>query len=218
MLGFGYYRMQQNLFTTNYAHTDNNTVIPVIWARVLLDGFEQHKQLKKLRSRNKLFELQLHPAKNSEEIEALYSQYRIFINFDGHDSVQTCLYGNADTDFFPGRMWEVRDNGKLIAVGYFDEGFDSCAGILNFFDPDYKKYSLGSWLYFESVAFAARTGKTFFYPGYIGLNFPKFDYKLDVGSHRVELWHPGVALWLPFTPSILLAICQDNAQQNQRAT
>lgn len=211
MLAFGYYRMQQSLFTTNFAHTDDRTRVSVIWARLLLQGFEQNHRLKKLRGRTRHFELSLHPAIVTAEIEELYSRYRASIDFDGNDSVGTCLLGASEEDFFPGRMWEVRDDEKLIAVGYFDEGAGSCAGILNFFDLEYRKYSLGLWLYFESVAFAELSGKTFFYPGYIGLDFPKFDYKLDVGKERIEVWYPRLMVWLPYSQQTVELISEDNS-------
>lgn len=211
MLAFGYYRMQQSLFTTNFAHTDNRSRVSVIWARVFLNEFGQNHRLQKLRGRTKNFSLSLCPACITEEIESLYARYRAFINFDGNDSVRTCLLGASPEDFFPGRMWEVRDGDRLIAVGYFDEGAISCAGILNFFDPEYKKYSLGLWLYFESVAFAELRGKTFFYPGYIGVDFPKFDYKLNVGTERIEVWYPRLMCWLPYSQHTVALISDDNA-------
>ncbi|MEO6834226.1 MAG: GNAT family N-acetyltransferase [Chitinophagaceae bacterium] len=212
MLAFGYYRMQQSLFTTNFAHTDDRSRISVIWARVLLIDFEQNHRLKKLRSRTRKFQLKLYPTRITEEVEQLYARYRASINFDGNDSVSSCLLGFSNHDFFPGRMWEIRDGEKLIAAGYFDEGQESCAGILNFFDPDYRKYSLGLLLYFESVAFAAHNGKTFFYPGYIGVGYPKFDYKLEVGADRIELWHPRLMCWLPYFPETLEIISEDNGK------
>ncbi|MEJ7659632.1 MAG: hypothetical protein WKG07_08390 [Hymenobacter sp.] len=41
---------------------------------------------------------------------------------------------------------EVRAEGHLIAAGIFDQGTRSLAGIVNFYDPDYRKYSLGKYL------------------------------------------------------------------------
>jgi arginyl-tRNA--protein-N-Asp/Glu arginylyltransferase len=202
MLSFGYYRVQQNLFTLDYAHTDDGERIRVIWARVLLDGFTPGVRYKKLSKRCSKLSISLHPAGITDEIEQLYAEYRAHIDFDGNDSVTACLMGAAEADFFPGRMWQVRDAGRLVGVGYFDEGKESCAGILNFFHPDYSKYSLGMWMYLEGVRYAAATGKRFYYPGYIAMSFTKFDYKLFAGPERIELWDSSNTVWIPYAGSV----------------
>ncbi len=202
MLSFGYYRMQQSLFTLDYTFTDERQRVRVIWARVMLSAFQPNSRHLKLAKRCRRLSISLHPAVVTSEIESLYAAYRAAIDFDGNDSVTACLLGEAATDLFPGRMWQVRDKGRLVGVGYFDEGRESCAGILNFFHPDYAKYSLGLWMYFEGVRYAAETGKRFYYPGYIAMNFNKFDYKLLAGPERMELWDPSKGIWIPYASSI----------------
>jgi leucyl-tRNA---protein transferase len=202
MLSFGYYRVQQNLFTLDYAQTDDGQRIRVIWARVRLDNFHPGVRHVKLNKRCKKLSISLHQSVISDEIEQLYDQYRAHIDFDGNESVRACLMGAAEKEFFPGRMWQVRDAGRLVAAGYFDEGNESCAGILNFFHPDYAKYSLGMWMYLEGLRYAADTGKHFYYPGYIAMGFPKFDYKLFAGRERLELWDSTNATWIPYVGSV----------------
>lgn len=203
MLSYGYYRMQQSLFTVDYAHTDDRQRVRVIWARVCLRHFQPNHRHLKLAKRCRSFQLSLYPAAITDEIEQLYSEYRASIDFDGNDSVASCLVGeHKGPDFFPGRMWQVRDNGRLAGVGYFDEGKSSCAGILNFFHPDYAKYSIGLWMYLEGIRYAAETGKSYFYPGYIAMGYSKFDYKLLAGQERIELWDPAKAEWIPYGSSI----------------
>lgn len=203
MLSYGYYRMQQSLFTVDYAHTDSRQRVRVIWARVCLQNFQPNHRHLKLAKRCKGLTISLGHAAITQEIEALYAEYRAAIDFDGNDSVTSCLIGeNGITDHFPGRMWTVRDRGKLVAAGYFDEGKESCAGILNFFHPDYAKYSLGLWMYLEGLRYAAETGKRYYYPGYIAMGFTKFDYKLLAGPERMEVWDPSKAVWIPYKSSI----------------
>jgi arginine-tRNA-protein transferase len=203
MLSYGYYRMQQNLFTVDYAHTDDRQRVRVIWARVSLKDFDLNHRYLRLARRCKHLRISLHSAVITDEIEALYAKYRAAIDFDGNDSVTSCLLGERGAiDHFPGRMWLVRDGGALVAAGYFDEGKESCAGILNFFHPDYGKYSPGIWMYLEGVRYAAETGKKFYYPGYIAMGFSKFDYKLLAGKERIELWDPARAVWISYESSI----------------
>lgn len=203
MLSYGYYRMQQSLFTVDYAHTDSRQRVRVIWARVCLNNFQPNHRHLRLAKRCRQFTISLYPAAITDEIESLYTRYRSAIDFDGNDSVTACLIGDSSVrDNFPGRMWLVRDRGRLVGVGYFNEGKESCAGILNFFDPGCAKHSLGLWMYMEGLRYAAETGKRYYYPGYIAMGFRKFDYKLLAGPERMELWDPSKAVWIPYASSI----------------
>jgi arginine-tRNA-protein transferase len=201
-LAQGYYRMRQNLFTTDVTHTDDGSEVSVLWARVLLDDFAPNHRQRKLARLNRRFACTLHDAAITAEIEALYTSYRRAIDFNASESVAASMLDEREVNYFPGRMWQLRDGGRLIAVGYFDEGHESAAGILNFYDPDYRKYSPGLWLYLESVRYAAERGKRFFYPGYIALDYAKFDYKLLAGAARMELWDMNSARWIPYADSV----------------
>lgn len=205
LLSYGFYRMQQSFFSTLFIHADEERVARVVWTRVRLDGFESNHRLRKLDKLNRRFSITLQPAVVDDEREALYAKYRAHIDFDGWPSVASCLLGDGSQDHFPGRMWSVRDEGRLIAVGYFDEGLKSCAGILNFYDPDYAKHSLGLWLYLNGVRYAAQSAKQYFYPGYLVVGLQKFDYKLLAGTERIELFEPVTGRWLPYHPDLLHA-------------
>jgi arginine-tRNA-protein transferase len=203
MLARGYYRMQQSFFTTHFVETEAGLPAQVVWARVCLSGFRANARLTKLQKLNRGLSLQLHDARITSEAEALYARYRSSIDFDGWDSIATCLLGASQHDYFPGRMWEVRAGEKLVGVGYFDEGVTSCAGILNFYDPAFARHSLGLWLFLEGVRYAAERGKRHFYPGYLVMGMPKFDYKLLAGRERTELFEPASRRWLLYEQTIL---------------
>jgi arginine-tRNA-protein transferase len=201
-LAVGFYRMRQSLFTVDAIAPDSGKAVPVFWARVTLKDYQpSHRYLKLLR-RCRRFDCSLEPARIDDEIEKLYARYLEHISFEAGPDVQSALLGPHTEDFFPGRMWQVRDRGQLIAVGYFDEGTTSAAGILNFYDPDYKGFSLGTWLYLKNVDYAASLSREFFYPGYIALGYTKFDYKLYAGIENIELWDPIGGQWIPYEGSL----------------
>lgn len=202
LLALGYYRMRQTMFTTYYTVTDDDEAIAVLWIRIALEKFRAGRRHKELLRRCRRFTCALQDAVITDEIEELYAAYFAGVTFDAPESVRSFLLGESTVDHFPGRMWTIRDDGRLIAAGYFDEGVESCAGILNFYDPAYSKYSLSKWMYLEAVRYAAETGKKFFYPGYIALGYSKFDYKLEAGRHLAEVWDMGNAVWIPYEQSI----------------
>lgn len=203
LLAQGFYRMRQTVFTTAATIADDGRLIAVFWVRLLLDGFRPGNRHKELTRRGRRFDKTLHDAVIDDEIDALYTLYARSVNFEAPETVASFLMGDSSENFFPAKMWQVRDGGRLIAVGYFDEGAESAAGILNFYHPDYKKFSLGKWLYLESVRYAAEAGKRYFYPGYIGLDFTKFDYKLlATGKDKIELWDIIESVWEPYQGSL----------------
>jgi leucyl-tRNA---protein transferase len=199
LLKLGCYRMQQAMFTTNSICVENGQVFRVLWVRIPLKNFTPgttHKKLMRQCSRFK--RVLLDKMVIDDEMEDLYSTYRNSLDFDAAESVTACLLGQHKVNFFPGRTWKVYDGDTLIAGGYFDLGEESAAGILNFYHPDYKKFSLGKWLYFETIRYTAESGRDFFYPGYIAPGYPKFDYKLLAGKDVIELWDIKSARWVSY--------------------
>jgi arginine-tRNA-protein transferase len=95
-------------------------------------------------------------------------------------------------------MVEIRDCTRLIAVGYFDKGSNSIAGILNFYHPDYKKYSLGKYLILKKIDYALGHGIEFYYTGYMSTIYTKFDYKLYPDTNAIEVWLPVEKEWTSY--------------------
>src|SRR5204863_6789315 len=114
----------------------------------------------------------------TDELEELYTLYRTSADFDPPQSEEEYLFLAIDHNIYDSYLVEIRDNGKLIAAGIFDNGEKTIAGIMNFFHPAYKKYSLGKYLMLLKIDHAIEMGKLWYYPGYIARGYLKFDYKL----------------------------------------
>jgi arginine-tRNA-protein transferase len=205
VLAGGWYRSGQYLFTTNrlIMEVEEEIIISdVLWARVDMEGWQPTKRHKRLEATNRSFSLKYSDAVITPEIEGLYEIYLEHTALDSGPTAAAVLLGEGnDTNFFPGRMMTVRDGKQLIAVGYFDEGEQATAGILNFYHPDYRQYSLGLWLYFEEIRWTSKAGKRWYYPGYIATQYPKFDYKLLAGPERMTVRDPDTGVWIPYSES-----------------
>ncbi len=199
-LSQGFYRMHQTLFTTQIIYLSEGVRYDVYWARVVLSGFSPDRRHRELVRRNSRFTINmLDGMVLDEETEALYAKYEQQMNFDAPETVASFLLGQSEDNYFPSKTWQVRDGGLLIASGYFDMGVESAAGILNFYDPEYRKFSLGTWLYLESIRHAVEAGMNYFYPGYIAPGYAKFDYKLLAGKERIEIWDLSRNTWVSYT-------------------
>ncbi|MBN8790349.1 MAG: hypothetical protein J0I84_24975, partial [Terrimonas sp.] len=139
-LSQGWYRMHQSIFTTKYIIL-NESIYNVFWLRYNLSKFNINKKLQKLIAQNSRFNITIKPIELTEELETLYTLYRSGIKFDHSESVKYWLYGGEQekVNAFETNVIEIRDGGKLIAAGIFDNGDNSIAGIMNFYDPSYKK-------------------------------------------------------------------------------
>ena len=197
-LASGWFRMGQSIFTTNFLKFQN-IFHSSIWLRVDLLSFETTKFQQKMLRANAKFEVQIQPLILTLNQENLFSKYRNHVTFDAAPSVQSLLFGEKSlTNIYNTYEINIYDNGKLIAVGFFDLGLHSAAGISCFYDSDYKKHSLGKYLMYLKMDFCRKQGCSFFYPGYFAPGYPLFDYKLDLAKPSLQYLDLVTGAWFPF--------------------
>jgi len=198
-LAAGYYRMQHAIFTTHFTQMDlGKDPLPVFWLRTPVKQIKQDKKSIAIRNKCAGFKVSYQKATISEDINKLYSIYRKHINFDAGENCESYLHDNYFPNPFDSWMIEIRDENNLIAAGYFDLGKNAIAGILNFYHPDYKKYSLGKYLMLMKIDYALHNDITFYYTGYISTAISKFDYKIFPDAAAIQVFLPKVKLWIPY--------------------
>ena len=198
-LAAGYYRMANMIFTTHATQIESNEEeLPVFWLRTPVNNIAPNKAATNIVKRCSHFLFTYKKAHITEEVEALYSLYFNHIAFTSASSCFDCLHQVDFKNPFTSWMIEVRANNLLIAVGFFDEGTESIAGILNFYHPMYKKYSLGKYLMLLKINFALANNKLFYYTGYISTKIDKFDYKLFPDVAAIQVYLPAHNQWQPY--------------------
>jgi leucyl-tRNA---protein transferase len=200
-LANGWYRMGPFMFTTQEVDLKDD-VYKVLWLRYNAQHVAHTKMHRSIFRLNKNFTVAIKKLVINSEIEELYSNYRQHIDFDISETLADNLYKNIIDEsplknVFNSMVIEVRDNNVLIAAGIFDDGQNSIAGIVNFYNPLYKKYSLGKYLMLLKLHYVKETFKEYYYPGYIVIDYPKFDYKLFLGKAHAEIWQQNI--WQPYT-------------------
>jgi len=195
-LGQGYYRMQQDLFTCQFVPFDGR-IYTAHWLRLVLPRVEWGAEQRRLLRRNARFTAAIRPFR-AEVYEELYARYWQHITFDASPTVADILLGDATHNVFNTHVIELRDGDRLVAAGIFDYGERSLAGILNFYDPAYRQYSLGKYLLLLKTEHARYLGLDYYYPGYVLHDYPKFDYKLFPSLAATEVYDSIRGRWLPF--------------------
>jgi leucyl-tRNA---protein transferase len=201
-LAKGWFRMGQTIFTTDLLPVNGN-IHPVYWLRYVLQKVRYGKKQERLLAINKHFSVSLKPFLLSEELEYLYASYLAIIDFDAPPTVESFLLDGDNNSIYDTQLIEIRDAGRLIAAGIFDNGENSIAGIMNFYDPAYKAKSMGKYLMLLKINYAVAFGKLFYYPGYIAGGFSKFDYKLFPDPAAAEIFDSKQEQWISYDPASL---------------
>jgi arginine-tRNA-protein transferase len=197
-LSQGYYRMHQDLFTCHFLPIEDG-LYTAHWLRVALDQVQLGAAQRRLLRLNEHFTVLLRPLHLTAEYEALYAQYRRHITFDAPPTVESFLLAGAMQNVFETEVIEVRDGEQLIALGIFDSGARTMAGIMNYYHPIYRKYSLGKYLMLLKINYAQQRQYHYYYPGYVVHQYPKFDYKLFPCPGATQVFDGRSGQWRPFS-------------------
>ena len=203
----GWFRMGQSIFTTDFIFPDND-FYRVFWLRYRLENIFSQNKSRRLMRVNKKFTAVLKPLELNQEMEDLYQVYLQSLDFRPSRTLRDYLMEHSNSpeaidNIYDSVLIEIRDQEKLIAIGIFDKGEKSIAGIINFYDPKYKKYSLSKYLMILKAQYAKEKGMSFYYPGYIAADYNKFDYKLFINPDSAEIYDPGDESWLPYSPELI---------------
>ncbi len=211
-LSEGYFRMRQEVFTCQFVPSDDG-YLSAFWLRIVLSAVQYGPKQNRLLRINDQFTARARPFSLTHELETLYTTYRASLDFETFVTVEDCLLGGAVRNRFDTQLIEVRDGERLIAVGIFDNGNNSIMGILNFYDPQYAKHSLGKYLMLLKIYYARKTGRAFYYPGYLVVGNTKFDYKLFPCKAATELYDDNTGQWLPFVWDTVNALTADRMRE-----
>ena len=197
-LSMGWYRMGQTIFSSDIM-VFNGYIHTLHWLRIAVPKINYGRSQKKILVKNNDLTVEIKPYLISAEIEELYALYKASVDFEAPDSVTYYLQDEAVSNIYNTQMIEIRDNNKLIAIGYFDSGETSIAGILNFYHPAYKNRSLGKFLMLLKIEYAIKFRKEWYYLGYIANGYDKFDYKLFPDRKATEVYDSVRKEWNPFS-------------------
>jgi arginyl-tRNA--protein-N-Asp/Glu arginylyltransferase len=192
----GWFRMGQSIFTTSFLNF-GNTFYSATWLRIDLKDFRPAKSQLKIARQNARFRTEIKTSSIDSTKELLYARYKQSLPFEPSSSLHQLMYGSALHNIYNSLEINIYDEEKLIACGFFDIGEKSSAGITSFYDPDYKKYTLGKHLIFLKIDYCKNLNLDYFYPGYFVSGYPFFDYKLNLSRDAMEFLDLETKQWLP---------------------
>ena len=163
-------------------------------ARIRVDGFTLKRSHKRILKKNADLR---RSATSTWATEEQYNLFRDYLN------ARHATGGMADMDVFEfasmieetpvrSRMIEyfspddaARGEEKLTAVCLTDVLEDGLSMVYSFFDPDYDRSSLGTYMILDHIQIAQEAGLPYIYLGYWVPGSPKMNYKANFGSLEV---------------------------------
>lgn len=194
-LANGWFRSGQYIYTSKILNFEGELFSP-IRIRLPLENYTFRKSLRKIWNKNQKFQTIFHKAFINKEKEDLYKRYKTRLDGYVAKTLKDSLQEGGETTVYDTYEAAVYDDGKLIAVSYFDLGENSIASIKGIFDLEYSSYSLGIYTMLAEIEYGKKNGFKYYYPGYVIPGYPKFDYKLRIGT--VDYYKAEFDLWLPF--------------------
>jgi arginine-tRNA-protein transferase len=196
-LSRGWFRMDQSVFSSQFLQDDDFNFRDLIWLRHRLSAFQFPKWFRKMKKDDR-FSVYISDAHPTATHEVLYQHYRESKPESWPKSLEDILFGEKSENVFNTKVINIWCGEELVAAGFFDLGLKSAAGIVNFYNPNYSRYSLGKYLYYLTAEFAINEGLEFFYPGYVAPGNPHLDYKLTMDKNSLEFFHSIYEAWYPY--------------------
>jgi leucyl-tRNA---protein transferase len=149
----------------------------VIPLRIRLADFSFSKSQRRVLRRNADLDVSVGPITITDESEALFERHKLRFSFGVPESIYDFLSDDPAHVPCEGMEVEVRLDGRLVAVSYFDVAARSLSAIYAIFDPDLPKRSLGIFTMLKEIEFALALKKDMYYQGYAYEGSSFYDYK-----------------------------------------
>ncbi|MBE7440606.1 MAG: arginyltransferase [Spirochaetales bacterium] len=103
-----------------------------------------------------------------------------YVSLDDYESflVHSCLDST--------RELQIHDGERLIGLGIVDFFGDRMSSVYFIFDPDYGKYSPGTYSFLLELHLAQTMGLTYHYAGFYIAGCPQMNYKKNFGPHQIK--------------------------------
>ena len=167
--GTHFFRYSLNLY--------RDEIVRVIPLRIRLADFRVSKSQRRVLRKNEDLAVEFAPIAITDEFESLFDLHKRRFDHGVPDSIYDFLSNDPARVPTGGFQITARDDGKLLAVSFFDIGAISVSAIYGCFDPAESGRSLGIFTMLKVIEFALRDGKEFYYHGYAYEGESFYDYK-----------------------------------------
>lgn len=160
--------------------------------RILCSRFIPSKSQRRILKKNSETEVRLSPPLFRNEIFDIYKKHSK-IKF-GQDSDLSRFKESFFTAAVPSAQSEYFIDGKLIGVGFLDISSHAFSSVYFIYDPDYSKYSPGTFSIMKEIEIAGELGVEYYNLGYWIKENPSMAYKGKFKPYQTYDWKEKI--WL----------------------
>lgn len=164
-------------FTRYNIGIHENNLRRVLPLRIRLADFTLSKSQRRVLKKNQDLQVVIRPIEITSEKKILFELHKQRFTHSVPDSLYTFLsLSPADV---PCKALEVcvYEQEKLLAASFFDDGATAVSAVYAMFDPRETSRSLGIFTMLLTIDYAAKNGKSYYYPGYAYEGNSFYDYK-----------------------------------------
>lgn len=161
-------------YNVGFLNLDLRFVLPL---RIRVADLTLSKSQRRVLRRNEDLEVKVGPARVTDEDHELFDRHKTRFDHSVPDSIFNFM--SVEPDGSPCECREVRvfENGRPIAVSFFDVGAGSTSGVYAMFEPERTERSLGTFTMLKEIEWSIETGREFYYQGYVYEGESFYDYK-----------------------------------------
>lgn len=168
---FGTYFFRYNV---GFMHDELRFVTPL---RIRLADFRSSKSQRRVLRRNADLEVAIGPAEIDPACEQLFHRHKTRFDHGIPESIYDFLSTEPAESPCEAKEIRVFENGRLLAVSYFDIGSVSTSGVYGTFEPNVTDRSLGIFTMLKEIEYSIQSGREFYYLGYAYEGESFYDYK-----------------------------------------
>lgn len=170
------FRRSENIFYKPNCKTCNSCIS----TRILIKKFKYSSSFKRINKINKDLKIKIRNPRSTALHFKLFQKYLKFRHKEGEMKQMTYLDFRTMIEISPvkTKILEIYNKKELVGAILFDVYKDSLSAIYSFFNPQYKKRSLGTFLILKLIDFAHDINNNYLYLGYYVENCKKMSYKV----------------------------------------
>ena len=153
--------------------------------RVLTQGFKPSRSQRRLLRKNEHLSVKTSSSIQQNYFE-LFERYINTLHSDGsmYPAKEEQFYDFIKTGISEQLFMEVWDSDKLVNVAVTDVLHDGLSAVYTFYDPDYRKSSMGMYSILQQINLCLSQGRPFLYLGYQIDDCQKMNYKTKFSPYQ----------------------------------
>lgn len=161
-------------YNVGFLVNDLRFVLPL---RIRLKDFTFSKSQRRVLRRNADLDVAIRPVSIDDEAEQLFHRHKTRFDHGVPESIYNFISTRPDMSPCEAKEIRVTQDGRLLAVSYFDVGRNATSGIYAMFEPTATYRALGIFTMLKEIEYSIESGRDFYYQGYAYEGESFYDYK-----------------------------------------